>query len=254
MICRARLKGKIMPSDMCKPCLWLVAGAAGAALVLAAGLGGAGPALAGDDGSPFSSVLGFFGAPLSKPEETIDYQPRPPLVVPPKLDLPKPQAKAPHGAEWPNDPDAAARRKAEADSRRPAPQVTVPPPPGAPESVLVKMKDYCPPGSKTCIAPEDSFWEKLTETFTFAGGPKEVVLSGAEPNRDYLVDPPPGYRRPLAVPEKAPPPPQQQAQTSASATTQPPDANLKTAQTPAPQAPAPQAPAPEPQKEHFGLW
>ncbi|MGO9007818.1 MAG: hypothetical protein ACLQIQ_12755 [Beijerinckiaceae bacterium] len=243
-----------MPSDMCKPCLWLVAGAAGAALVLAAGLGGAGPALAGDDGSPFSSVLGFFGAPLSKPEETIDYQPRPPLVVPPKLDLPKPQAKAPHGAEWPNDPDAAARRKAEADSRRPAPQVTVPPPPGAPESVLVKMKDYCPPGSKTCIAPEDSFWEKLTETFTFAGGPKEVVLSGAEPNRDYLVDPPPGYRRPLAVPEKAPPPPQQQAQTSASATTQPPDANLKTAQTPAPQAPAPQAPAPEPQKEHFGLW
>ncbi|MGP0058078.1 MAG: hypothetical protein ACLPID_02140 [Beijerinckiaceae bacterium] len=242
-----------MPSDMCKLRRCLMAGAAGAALALAAGLGGAGPALAADDGGPFSSVLNLFGAPTNKPDETINYQPRPPLVVPPKTDLPQPQAKAAHGADWPNDPDVAARHRAAADSRRPAPQVNLAPPPGSPESVLVRMKDECGVGNKTCIAPEDSFWDKIKDTFS--GGVKEVVLNGAEPNRDYLVDPPPGYRRPLAVPEKAAPPPQQQkeAQSIASTTTaQPPDANLKPAETSATQAPAPQAPAP--QKEHFGLW
>ncbi len=240
-----------MPSELCKLRLWHLAKAAGSVFALAAGVWGAGPALAADDGSLFSPVLGLFGAQTGKPDEAINYQPRPPLVVPPKQDLPPPQAKAAHGTDWPNDPDVAARHRAAADSRRPAPQVTIAPPPGAPESGLVRMKDECMAGNTTCIAPEDSFWDKIKNTFT--GGAKEVVLNGAEPNRDYLVDPPPGYRRPLAVPEKAPPQqPGKEAQSSSLATTQPPVANPKPAETPAPQAPAPQAPAP--QKDHFGLW
>jgi hypothetical protein len=257
---RVRLKGNTMPSDMSKLRLWSMAGAAAAALGLAAGLGYAGPASA-EDGNALSSMFGLFSDRTpGKTDEAIDYQPRPPLVLPPKRDLPPPQAKAPHGADWPNDPDAVARRRAEADSRRPAPQVNLAPPPGMPDSITVKMKDECLKESTTC-ASDDSFWDTLKNAFT--GGTKEVVLKGAEPNRDYLVDPPPGYRRPLVIPNLPPPQPRKEAKSEAKsdakpgvkpaepAPAQPPEANLKTADTQASQ-PAPQPPAP--QKDHFGLW
>jgi len=231
---------------MCKLRFWSLAGAAVVALGLAAGLGFAGPALAADDGSPLYSIFSMFGAqPPGQQDAAINYQPRPPLVVPPKRDLPQPQAKAPHGAEWPNDPDVAARLRAEADSRRPAPLASMPPPPGAPETVYVKMKDDCLKDNVTCTT-DDSFWDKMKNAFS--GGNKEVVLKGTEPNRDYLVDPPLGYRRPLAVPTKAPAQPNKEAKSNDPATTtQPKEANLRTADTPPP-------PPQEPPKEHFGLW
>lgn len=221
--------------------LWRLAAAASPAVIFVAGFcWGTAPALA-DDANPLGSVLGLFGQ--NKPaDDTIDYQPRPPLVVPPKLDLPPPQQKAAHGAEWPKDPDAIARRRAEADSRRPAPVASVPPPPGAPDSVLVRMKDDCAPGNTTCIAPEDSVWEKIKATF--AGNGKEVVLSGQEPSRDFLIDPPPGYRRPVAVPEVTP---QQRQQAQTVPVMQPSATNVTTAPPQQPQQP----PA---QQEHWGLW
>jgi hypothetical protein len=246
-----------MPSDMCKLRLWSVAGVAVAAFGLVIGLSSAGPASA-EDGGALSTMFGLFSDRTpGKTDDAIDYQPRPPLVLPPKRDLPQPQAKAPHGADWPSDPDVAARRRAEADSRRPAPQVNLAPPPGMPDAITVKMKDECLKESATC-ASDDSFWDTLKNAFT--GGTKEVVLTGHEPNRDYLVDPPPGYRRPLVIPD-LPPPQRKEAKTDAKADAKPgvksaesapaqPEANLKTAADTPAQQPAP----PPPQKEHFGLW
>ncbi|GEO14579.1 hypothetical protein MAE02_22750 [Microvirga aerophila] len=66
------------------------------------------------------SILGSIGI-IPKEKPPIDYNERPPLVLPPKLDLPPP---APSGAEarngnWPKDPDVAAARKASAEARTP---------------------------------------------------------------------------------------------------------------------------------------
>src|SRR5579872_6834914 len=82
----------------------------------------AGPAMA-EDGI-WNSMLSFMGMGKSKDQvqsDSIDYSARPALVVPPKMDLPPPQTAAAHPTDWPKDPDAAARHRAEADSRRPAP-------------------------------------------------------------------------------------------------------------------------------------
>ncbi|MGB7092213.1 MAG: hypothetical protein WBD60_07475, partial [Methylovirgula sp.] len=71
-------------------------------------------------------MLGFVGwGPSKTAQDGIDYTARPALVVPPKMDLPPPQAPLAKPTDWPNDPDAAARRRAEADSRRPAPPTAV---------------------------------------------------------------------------------------------------------------------------------
>jgi hypothetical protein len=236
----------------CKRGSWRLAGLSCAALLAAAGALGTAPAQAGDDGNPFSnsfnSMLGFIGVQNgAKPEAAIDYRPRPQIVVPPSRDLPAPQQKSAHGGDWPNDPDAVARRKAEADSRRPAPFVATTTPADAP-SMVVRMTD-CPPDKPQCTV-DDSFWGKIQGVFG-GGGTKEVVLRGVEPNRDYLVEPPVGYRAPVQMTQPVPPPPQQHKEARQGqgqpGVTQASDGNAKPADAPQ------QQPAPPP-KEHFGLW
>ena len=77
------------------------------------------------DGDMWNSMLGWVGLGHKQQQSpdngTIDYTPRPALVVPPKMDLPPPQASLGTPADWPHDPDATARIRAEADLRRPAP-------------------------------------------------------------------------------------------------------------------------------------
>ena len=95
----------------------LVAATGGVAL---AALLAAGPAHA--DGDMWNSMLGWVGmghkanASTNGPDDgAIDYTPKPALVVPPKMDLPPPQASTSTPADWPHDPDATARVKAEAE-------------------------------------------------------------------------------------------------------------------------------------------
>ncbi len=95
---------------------------------LCAALPMATPAQADGD-NIFSPVTNFFKSPFgggkaaadNSNNGAIDYRPRPALVVPPSYDLPPPQAPAARAADWPKERDAAALRKARADSRRPAP-------------------------------------------------------------------------------------------------------------------------------------
>lgn len=256
-----------------------------AAVIFATGFCAASPALADGDGF-FSPVLGLVGmgngAEKHEPVKGggIDYSPRAPLVVPPTRDLPPPKPALPRGANWPNDPDAVARRKAEADSRRPAPQVVVSQPDTGP--VKVRMSD-CVPGQ----CPDDSFWDKIKATVSL-NAKQDIVLSGAEPKRDYLVEPPVGYRRPVplsaqpvatqpvaAQPAKTLPTEQQGPASAKPATsdvvkvpvTVDPQAEasvLRGVTTPQPQGQPPaqtagqqtagQPPAPAPQKDHWGFW
>jgi hypothetical protein len=219
-----------------------LASSLGAAFVLTSGMLTTWPARAGDDGSPFNSMLGFVGIQNNKTEDAIDYRPRPQLVVPPSRDLPQPQGKSARAGDWPVDPDATARHKAAADSRRPAPYVAVSTPANA-ASMRVKMSD-CPVEKPNCET-DDNVWEKVKGWFSGYKG--EVVLNGVEPNRQYLVEPPVGYRAPVQMTQAPPPPPKNAQQTPSNPPgVQAADANAKAPDTP-PQQPAAQ-------KEHFGLW
>src|SRR5262249_1931445 len=65
----------------------------------------------------FKSFLGYSGL---RPDsgESIDYRARPPVVVPPRFDLPQPKEAA-SDPSWPKDPDIAAERRAALDSHTP---------------------------------------------------------------------------------------------------------------------------------------
>lgn len=89
--------------------------AAALALVFAASSASA------QEGEAIKSLLGSIGI-IPKEKEPIIYNERAPLVLPPKMDLRPP---APGGgaearnAEWPKDPDVAARRKAAIEAKTP---------------------------------------------------------------------------------------------------------------------------------------
>ena len=82
-----------------------------AALLYVAAFAGAAPARAQEDTNMFNSVLGFVGMQFDKEQDTIDYRARPPIVVPPKTDLPPPKV-AVRDPSWPKDPDVIAERRA----------------------------------------------------------------------------------------------------------------------------------------------
>jgi hypothetical protein len=237
------LKGKIMAPDMRRLRLWSLAGST-AIFVLASGLASVAPASADD--SVWDKVLGSVGLQdKTMSDGAIDYRPRAPIVVPPARDLPQPHAAGGPGGDWPSDPDVIARRRAAADSRRPAPPANAPQP-VSPTPIKVKMKD-CPGG--TCA--DDSFWDKVKTTLS--GGNSDSMLNGTEPRREFLYEPPQGYRQPV-IPSDIPPIPKLEAHAEAGAHSA--DTKGKTPETPAaqPQPQQPQAQQPPAPKEHFGLW
>jgi hypothetical protein len=210
--------------------LALVASAGWLALVLP------GPARAEDNW--WNSMLGMVGmGPKNPADDAIDYSARPALVVPPKMDLPPPQAAVARPSDWPNDPDAAARHRAEADSRRPAPRT---PPPAADDNSADDSDPStqtapapAPDKSKPAVAsaPTGDFSKSMglagggTSIFSGPGGAIDLsnfnlsnwnpfgsaddtkavrtLKVGIEPPREYLTQPPPGYRAPVSVDDSA---------------------------------------------------
>jgi hypothetical protein len=88
------------------------------ALVLLVAASGA----SAQEGEAVKSLLGSIGI-IPKEKPPIQYNERPPLVLPPKMEL---RAPAPGGrgaearnANWPKDPDVIAARKAAAEARTP---------------------------------------------------------------------------------------------------------------------------------------
>jgi hypothetical protein len=78
-------------------------------------------ASAQEEGGAVKSLLGSIGI-IPKEKPPIVYNERAPLVLPPSMELPPPAAGGRADARngnWPNDPDAAARRKAAIEARTP---------------------------------------------------------------------------------------------------------------------------------------
>ena len=195
--------------------LWLAlklsAVAFGIGLVMAAG-----PVRAGDDDDDddmtfeeklIDNLMSGIGA-KSMEKKGIEYRERSPLVVPPKLDLPPPSSEAKNAPNWPKDPDekrrqeAIAQRKkagnkaaqylkdarplspAELDAHKTGPQQANndPPPPGS------------NPNNPTMSPAEMGYTGGLLKLFK--GSAPESKQFTAEPPRQSLVEPPPGYQTP----------------------------------------------------------
>ncbi len=144
----------------------------------------------------------ILGIEDEKPE--LDYRPRPPLVIPPKIELPKPidksVAKSP---QWPNDPDVAAQRAA-AEARRKPVEKTID---GRPLSIE-EMRAGRVAGAGVPTAPAEpvapknmSAWIPPTEMKLIEEKLKMAKAAeygpGQEPPRQWLTDPPKGYRKPV---------------------------------------------------------
>ena len=176
-----------------------------AAIVGVVGFGST-SAFAGDDGqAPIWVGIGsIFGWGSDDNKDPIDYRERGKIVLPPKMDLPPPASPAVKSAgAWPVDPDVQSRkREKEKEKERPAdttqgyipvkqkfvPQVD----PNA--VVTVRATAGQGPGSSCPDGQcQSSALEQLNPIGWFGGGKKTL---GPEPNRDWLTDPPKGYRAP----------------------------------------------------------
>jgi len=171
------------------------------------------PAMAADDGQApiWTGLYSMLGLSDSKKQELpIEYRERSKLVLPPKMVLPPPAA-APvtNLSAWPVDPDVQRVNKANEDRKRHtftrksarlsameefSPDIPVTVRADAGEGPATKP---CVTGSasKDCQSPGWSILSPLG-----FGGANDVSTLGPEPDRDWLTDPPKGYRAPVAAP------------------------------------------------------
>jgi len=197
--------------------------AASAAGVVWLGLAAA-PALAGDDGeapiwvgvgSIFGPIVNFAGGGGHKTDPIV-YEEHGKLVLPPTMELEPPAAASAVDPAWPRDPDVERRKREKAEEEKAkahrfyGPGRQVNPPFGDVKGpVTVSATAGMGPGERRpCSAPGQSCQAQTqTETptspsinwnpLTWVGLQKKPqTVLGAEPDRDWLTDPPKGYRQP----------------------------------------------------------
>lgn len=173
-------------------------------------------ARAGDDGaaplwvgigSVFNGIPGIGFGKEEKP--TIDYREHGKIVVPPKLDLPPPGAaiSADSGGDWPVNQETQ-RKKIQKEAGKPtiagvgdARLRYTHPFPNAPVTVRaadqIDPAETCPHGDCNATAPASASILSAINPFNWAGGGSKTPL-GPEPDREWLTDPPKGYRAPVA--------------------------------------------------------
>ncbi|HEY1941134.1 MAG TPA: hypothetical protein VGH40_03335 [Roseiarcus sp.] len=181
--------------------------AACAACALWLGFAGA-PAKAADDGAAplwvgLGSIVGFGG----KYQDPIDYRDHAKLVLPPTMTLPPPGgANASANVAWPHDPDVERRKREKAEREtyqfvplhmRQSPTTT------RDSKVTISAVAGEGPGERPCDKGPGSNcgthnspsinWNPLTWVGLQKKAPTELA---AEPDRDWLTDPPKGYREP----------------------------------------------------------
>jgi hypothetical protein len=130
----------------------------------------------------FNNMLNKIG--LGDQGSGIEYQERPPLVVPPNRDLPAPTAggsPSAKNAAWPSDPDAKKRAGDRSKQKE--------------RSVLTEEKATGPTSQPD--GTQSGMWDKMTGwTKSITGNSKESATFLHEPSRTTLTDPPAGYRTP----------------------------------------------------------
>ncbi|MEP9350227.1 hypothetical protein [Xanthobacter sp. KR7-225] len=187
-------------------------GSAFAALALAAGLSAlpAAPAAAqGFEGDFLKNTLQMLGLTEEEEKPDIDYRERAPLVVPPTTpeSLPPPTTSAAAAnPNWPKDPDLAHQRARAAAAKAPV----VRDDPGQPlmPSELNKGRRKTAPNyaaSNDPVATGTKRDEVMPSELGFKGwagigssdpGKEKPLTFNGEPERESLVQPPPGYQTP----------------------------------------------------------
>ncbi len=163
------------------------------------------------DANVLRSFLGTIGVmPAETPD--IDYRARPPLVVPPANKLQDPTKPASERtAQWPNDPDVAARKAAVKDSLIPATErekyIQGQRPLLSQEELRRGKIDATAQRAPVRSAFDETPYETMTQPILTG---RELALRknaqnesqaalGVEPPRRYLSDPPPGLRKPVGT-------------------------------------------------------
>jgi hypothetical protein len=155
----------------------------------------------GQEGVFVRDFLGKMGI-IDDDGPQIEYRERPPLVVPPKMELRQPADATALRAnpQWPNDPDVAARAKADADARIPTtfterrrlqqnPRLSV----DELRAGTVAGPERNPVRRVT-DGPHDTYLTPDQLRATARPDPDLVVEAGNAPRRN-LTDPPAGYRQ-----------------------------------------------------------
>ena len=181
-------------------------------LAMASVLLGAPAARAGDDGQePLWVGIGSIFGGLNiiggekKEKDPIDYREHGKIVLPPSMDLPPPgSSPAAAASDWPVNQEVERKRvKKEAAKKEIAGvgdarlRYTHPFPPNTPVTVSATDQDIPACAKGGCEgggAP--SFLGNLNPLGWVGLGKSEARL-GPEPDRDWLTDPPKGYRAPL---------------------------------------------------------
>ncbi len=170
------------------------------------------PVLAGDDGQApiwkgIGDLVGLSSVAGEEKPPPIQYRERARLVLPPKMVLPPPTSPQTETATWPVDPEIAKTRKEKEAAR--LSQLT--------QSDTQDLRDghrlpaaqlradRSGPGQtndRRCAAQSNSRgcdWIPFRNVLENVGLVKsDEVLAGQEPDRDWLTDPPKGYRVPSA--------------------------------------------------------
>ena len=184
--------------------------------ILAAGLALAAPLATAPAQAQGLMDIGRFllGIP---PEEKppIDYRERAPIVVPPSTNLrPPAEGGSPESrrANWPQDPEAVARRKAAEDARKPVfvDSITGNTPGQTRRLTPEQIRSGRIAGQEVPLVPQRSMIEERDRQNVMGGlttlremDRQQSAAAGAsggldraEPRREFLTDPPTGLRRP----------------------------------------------------------
>ena len=139
----------------------------------------------------------------------IDYRERSPLVVPPKLNLPRPQDETAeiNQPNWPNDPDVQRRKAAIAarkNARKPSPEESARP--LTPAEINAGRRA---PSARADSVPEQPGGSNANPMLSpsqlgyngglmgmFGGNKSESAPFRGEPTRETLTQPPSGYQTP----------------------------------------------------------
>ena len=168
------------------------------------------PAWAGDDGqaplwqgigSIFGPVIGFgFGDDKPPP---IDYREHGKIVVPPKMDLPPPAASASVDPAWPVNQEVVRRKALKEEGKKTIAGVgdarlryTHPFPSNKPVTVRAVTPDGQEVKCQGACGQASSVLGNLNP-LNWVGMGKSAVPLGPEPDREWLTDPPKGFRAPV---------------------------------------------------------
>ena len=145
----------------------------------------------------------------------IEYRERSPLVMPPKLDLPPPDARSAttQTPNWPKDPNEGRRKPSKKKSKPGILDAVInpflPSKPGETESAAIEEPSGPPPPPRPQgdVAKVDPVYDKAGDLFSgsigsigsinlFGGSKPESTTFTGEPTRQSLTQPPAGYQTP----------------------------------------------------------